>query len=95
MTQTQTSELLQRAWAAYLRIERGDSEQPSEKHSSVQTVNGLEYVALRNGQRVLAVYRVRRSTGALRRMRRWPFALGHYAPRLSNRSVAANQGATL
>jgi hypothetical protein len=54
--------------AAYLRS--GGTDQPAND-SGVETIDGKDYVVLRNVGGVLAVYRVRTS-GALKRLRRWP-----------------------
>ena len=38
-------------------------------------MKGLKYVVLESDGKTLAVYRVRKDTEALRRLRRWPFEL--------------------
>lgn len=67
--------ILQRAFAAYLKIDGTAAEQPIEYRSGELICDGLRYVVLRNARRVLAVYRVK-NNGALRRMKRWPLELG-------------------
>ena len=67
--------ILQRAFAAYLKIDGTAAEQPIEHRSGELICEGLRYVVLRNARRVLAVYRVK-NNGALRRMKRWPLELG-------------------
>ena len=69
--------LLDVAMAAYSRSGRQSSKlgvRPSASDSSCVEHNGNSYIVLRDGHCVLAVYRVR-STGALRRLKRWPEAL--------------------
>lgn len=67
--------ILQRAFAAYLKIDGTAAEQPIEHRSGELVCSGLRYVVLRSTRRVLAVYRVK-NNGALRRMKRWPLELG-------------------
>ena len=69
-------DLLRRAMAAYFKAGSsvgGILQQPS-KHSAVEKVNGLTYVAIRNGSDLLAAYRLK-NDGALRRLTRWPAEL--------------------
>lgn len=70
-TMADTEDLVRRAMAAYFRS--GGTDQPSTA-SCVAEHEGKAYVVLRNGGRTLAVYRVRTS-GLLKRLRRWPTAL--------------------
>ena len=63
--------LTYRAFGAYFRS--GGVAQPANDSGPI-TDTGREYVVLRNVNGILAVYRVRTS-GALRRLRRWPQAL--------------------
>lgn len=70
------NELLCRAWRAYQSSEAADAEQPLAPKSGKRTVRGLHYVVLKGERRLLAAYRIRRSTGKLRRLRRWPIELG-------------------
>ena len=68
-------DLSRRAMAAYFRgaAEEGQVVQPSPP--DVVEHEGLSYVVLSNTGGVLAVYRVR-TDGVLKRMKRWPAALG-------------------
>ena len=61
-------DLVSRAKAAWFR---GGEETTPSQHSGVVKQKGLTYVVLRNGNSVLAVYRVK-NDGILRRMRRPP-----------------------
>lgn len=70
---------LERAFRAYLAANGSAAELPAADLSGEERLNGLKYVVLRNERRVLAVYRKRSDTGALRRMKRWPIALGSAA----------------
>lgn len=63
-----------RACAAYFKTEGHDAAQPSEIDSGEIEHGGKRYVALRNRDGILAVYRVR-NDGMLKRLRRWPSAL--------------------
>jgi hypothetical protein len=67
--------ILNRAFSAYLTTDGADAAQPSESQSGELELGGLRYVVLRNGPRVLAVYRIKHN-GSLRRMKRWPLGLG-------------------
>ena len=67
-------DLTRRAMAAYWRTEGEDADIPAND-SGPEDHGGKKYVVLRNARGVLAVYRVRTS-GALKRLRRWPAALG-------------------
>jgi hypothetical protein len=69
------AKILERAWRAYQSTDSAAAEQPVDHCSSERVLGGLRYVVLRNNRRTLAVYRVRNS-GLLRRMKRWPLALG-------------------
>jgi hypothetical protein len=62
-------EITGRAFAAYFR--GGGVDQPAGERSGPVELDGKSYIALRNDTGILAVYRVR-TTGALRRLRRWP-----------------------
>ena len=64
-------QILQRAFAAYLKTDGAHADQPNAFHSGVCTLDGLRYAVLRSGPRTLAVCRVK-NNGALRRMKRWP-----------------------
>lgn len=66
-------DLTRRAFAAYFRTAGPNVDQPASS-SGYERVNGRGYVVLRNVRGVLAVYRVRTS-GALKRLARWPAAL--------------------
>jgi hypothetical protein len=68
-------DLTRRALGAYFRTGGEYSMQPSGSASGVEFHNGKAYVALRNGGGLLAVYRVQ-NNGILKRLRRWPAALG-------------------
>lgn len=68
MDERQRSTVASRALAAYFRS--GGRDQPSG-HPTTEAVDGKEYVVLRNVRGILAVYRVRTS-GALKRLVRWP-----------------------
>lgn len=63
----------QRALAAFYRSAKWPETpmEPSQALSGMTTLNGLEYVVLRNTHQVLAVYRVR-NDGMLKRLLRWP-----------------------
>lgn len=71
-------ELLARAFSAYFREAKRmgiEYDQPAELSSGVcHDSEGRKYVRLQNGQRELAVYRVR-NDGMLKRLKRWPSAL--------------------
>lgn len=64
-------DLKRRAFAAYFKS--GGTDQPSGQ-SGVLDVDGLRYVRLFSGGRMLAVYRVD-TVGRLKRLKRWPKAL--------------------
>jgi hypothetical protein len=63
-------DLTRRAFAAYFRGASHDIDQPAN-YSGPAEFEGRQYVVLRNVNGTLAVYRVRTS-GALKRLRRWP-----------------------
>ena len=65
----QRAALVRRAKAAWFSA--GDRETPND-HSTVKVRLGLMYVVLHGASGVLAVYRVRPDTLALRAMKRWP-----------------------
>jgi hypothetical protein len=74
-------ELMARALRAYWTAARktgqaqnGNTDQPSSTLSCIEEARGKQYAVLRNGYRVLAVYRVR-NDGMLKRLRRWPAGL--------------------
>ena len=84
MPQLNEKELSQRALSAYFRAEsRTDGAgQPTEAISTeVTESDGLVYVLLANTAGIVAVYRVRIVGGApvLKRLKRWPKALGAVA----------------
>jgi hypothetical protein len=65
-------ELYRRALIAYFRYSAEPSpDQPAESCSGVEVHDGSQYVVLRNGHRLLSVYRVR-NDGQLKRLKRWP-----------------------
>lgn len=69
-------ELYNRAIAAYYKYSDGGTpQQPSEADSGVAEHEGKQYVVLRNVGGVLAVYRIRKYDGVLKRMQRWPAAI--------------------
>jgi hypothetical protein len=67
-------DLTRRAFAAYYRSEGATTDQPASRSGPMEW-QGKQYVVLENVNGVLAVYRVRTS-GALKRLRRWPRELG-------------------
>jgi len=69
---TINDDLTRRAYAAWFRS--GAIDPPSDTSGLVEH-DGHRYVVLRNVRGVLAVYRVR-NDGVLKRLRRWPDALG-------------------
>jgi len=74
MFEVSEDELMARALRAYWTAARKageDADQPSSTRSCVEEALGRKYAFLRNGNRVLAVYRVR-NDGMLKRLRRWP-----------------------
>ncbi len=68
-------ELTKRAFAAYFRS--GGTEQPSGNSGPQKSTDGKEYVALRNVNSTLAVYRVK-PDGFLKRLKRYPAELEHH-----------------
>ena len=67
-------DLVRRAFSAWYKNSGGYplQDQPDRDHSKVETVNGLDYLALRNASGIaLAAYRVRRN-GQLKRLARIP-----------------------
>jgi hypothetical protein len=71
-------QLLARAYSAYFKTanrEGYSADQPSESGSGLEEVGDKSYIVLRNGNGILAVYRVRHD-GMLKRLRRWPVELG-------------------
>lgn len=66
-------EHLARASASYLRT--AGAQPPSSPLSTLQLVNGREYVVLRNVTGVLAVYRILPISKTLKRLKRWPGVL--------------------
>jgi hypothetical protein len=48
--------IIERAWRAYIASDGIGAEQP-DSLSGVESVNGLAYAVLRNGPRIIAVYR--------------------------------------
>lgn len=71
MTSTE-NDPLQRAWAEHMKTP--GARYPSEAASSVNTVNGRQYVVLRNSLELLGVYRALPG-GAVRKLQRWPKVL--------------------
>jgi hypothetical protein len=73
-------DLTRRALVAYLRAD-GSAGSVSEQHSGPVTHRGRTYVVLRpgSGSQVRAVYRYR-TTGLLRRLKRWPKAVETMPP---------------
>jgi len=67
--------LIDRAFRAYVAADGSAAEQPTLSACSVESICGRRYVALRNHHRMLAVYRIRRCSGCLRRLRVWPIDL--------------------
>ena len=67
------TDLKRRALAAYFRA--GGTEQPADGPVLVE-IDDKEYAVLSNVNGVLAVYRVRRYDGALKRLKRWPASIG-------------------
>ena len=65
-------DLTSRAYSAYFASEGDRADQPAALASGVTTDGDRRYVVLRNTNRILAVYRVRRYDGRLKRLRRWP-----------------------
>jgi hypothetical protein len=67
------NDLTTRAFAAYFRYVNAHNYIPDQPayDSGPAEWNGKTYVVLRNVNGILAVYRVRTS-GALKRLRRWP-----------------------
>jgi hypothetical protein len=72
--------LLNRAHTAYWREPRepgdGTSRRPPPDRAQLAGHDGKRYAVLWIGDRILRVYRVRAYDGILRRMRRYPVALG-------------------
>jgi hypothetical protein len=70
-----SSDPTDRTFAAYFRYNRIGTmiDQPANSSREVD-YRGRQYVVLHNVRGILAVYRVRTS-GALKRLRRWPAAL--------------------
>ncbi len=67
-------DLVRRAFSPWYKTSGGYplQDQPDQSRSKVETVNGMDYVALRNaGGIAIAVYRVRRN-GQLKRLVRIP-----------------------
>lgn len=71
---TDDDDLKRRAFAAYFKS--GATDQPSGQ-SGVAIVDGLKYVRLHSGPKMLAVYRVD-TVGRLKRLKRWPKALDDF-----------------
>lgn len=71
-------DLLSRAHATYFATGKHDGVarlQPSRYSNVGTTAYGRNYVVLRNVSGVLAVFRIRTPSGALRRLKRWPASL--------------------
>ena len=79
MSTTDDPELIRRALAGYFRA--GDEAPPVPDRCTVEqakSANAAEvgqYVCLRDYQRLLAVFKVRRHDGMLKRLKRWPNSL--------------------
>ncbi len=65
--------LIARAYRAYIASDGLGAQQP-DCRSTIETINGLVYAVLRNGETVLAIYRFM-NHGRLRRLRRPPAVL--------------------
>jgi hypothetical protein len=88
-------DLTRRAFAAYFRAERERNaivDQPALDSGPVE-YQGRTYVVLRNVRGVLAVYRLR-TTGLLRRLKRWPKAIETMPPELREQSAEGRSGPT-
>lgn len=85
--------LIARAVAAWFRATKGYPllQQPSMHLSTVEDVDGLLYVQLRNVQGLQASYRVKKD-GALRRLRRLPRNLKEREIELHAAVVTDNEG---
>jgi hypothetical protein len=70
------TEIETRAFRAYFRMAGPNADQPSSDSGEIE-VAGKQYVALRNVNGVLAVYRIK-NNGALRRLIRWPAEIAIY-----------------
>ena len=83
-------DLTRRALVAYLRTD-GTAAGVSEQSSGPVTHQGRTYVVLRpdSGSEVLAVYRYR-TTGLLRRLRRWPRAIETMPPEPGDGAAAGH-----
>ncbi|MGF6758235.1 hypothetical protein [Paraburkholderia sp. GAS42] len=69
------SKFYPRAAVAYVNVEKRAgrvADQPSEVHSFERTLSEKDYMVLRNANRLLAVYRIRRDNETLKRLKRWP-----------------------
>ena len=75
MDETDLSPILERAWRAFQATDGARAEQPVLHRSGEYVIDGLHYVVLRSETATLAVYRLKNS-GALRRLKCWPLALG-------------------
>lgn len=73
---TSTEDLIRRAISAYYR--HGAKAEPASARSERREHDGKEYIVLANVRGILAVYRVRHVGGkdVLKRLKRWPAALG-------------------
>ena len=70
------TEMIERAYGAWLRYRRGRGSPPTLSASTVETYDDRTYVFLRRGDQVVAVYRYT-NEGQLRRMERyWPGPYG-------------------
>ena len=69
---SEMSDLTRRGITAYYRQGGRKWVDPS---SGDRVMKGLKYVVLESDGKTLAVYRVRKDTETLRRLRRWPFEL--------------------
>lgn len=72
-SKAEAADLVRRATVAWLQT--GGTELPGPA-SAFKMHQGLGYVVLRGPEALLAVYRVRPDNMALRRMKRWPDAVG-------------------
>lgn len=86
---TMSQRIIERAWRAYLVSDGLGAERPNSC-SSIEIIDGLKYVVLRNGRAVLAVYRLT-NRGKLRRMKRWPLALNTMGREATRERTASRQ----
>lgn len=71
------TELIERAYGAWLKYRRGRGSPPTLSASTVETYDGLTYVFLRRGDQVVDVYRYLAPEDSLKRLARyWPGPYG-------------------